>query len=244
MNDPYQVLGISRGASDEEIKKAYRAQCKRWHPDLNPNDPTAEEHFKQVQEAYDTIMKGGQAQQQAQSAYGYGYGYNQGYQQGYGQNYQQANDPFGFNDFFGGGYYSNQQSSYQGTDTPQMQAARNFIANRRYNEARRVLDEIYDRNARWYYLSALANQGLGRQVDAMNDARRAYQMEPQNMEYQTLYNRMQNPGANYQQQSYQYGGSSGVGNFCFRLVMLNLLCNCCFGGGFCPGLFLCPGFYL
>ena len=41
MRDPYEVLGIQRGASDEEIKKAYRAKCKRWHPDLNPNDPTA-----------------------------------------------------------------------------------------------------------------------------------------------------------------------------------------------------------
>ena len=42
MRDPYEVLGIQRGATDDEIKKAYRAKCKRWHPDLNPNDPTAE----------------------------------------------------------------------------------------------------------------------------------------------------------------------------------------------------------
>ena len=55
MRDPYEVLGIQRGATDDEIKKAYRAKCKRWHPDLNPNDPTAEEHFKEVQAAYDAI---------------------------------------------------------------------------------------------------------------------------------------------------------------------------------------------
>ena len=64
MRDPYEVLGVQRGASDDEIKKAYRAKCKRWHPDLNPNDPTAEEHFKEVQEAYDAITaqrKGGGA---------------------------------------------------------------------------------------------------------------------------------------------------------------------------------------
>ena len=58
MRDPYEVLGVQRGASDDEIKKAYRAKCKRWHPDLNPNDPTAEEHFKEVQAAYDAITKG------------------------------------------------------------------------------------------------------------------------------------------------------------------------------------------
>ena len=48
MRDPYEVLGIQRGASEDEIKKAYRAKCKRWHPDLNPNDPTAEEDRKSV----------------------------------------------------------------------------------------------------------------------------------------------------------------------------------------------------
>ena len=67
MRDPYEVLGIQRGATDDEIKKAYRAKCKRWHPDLNPNDPTAEEHFKEVQAAYDAITKGDTGPQMADS---------------------------------------------------------------------------------------------------------------------------------------------------------------------------------
>ncbi len=241
MNDPYQVLGVARGASDDEIKKAYRAQCKRWHPDLNPNDPSAEEHFKQVQEAYDAIMKGG-TQQQAQTGYNaYGYQNGYGYQQGYGQN-AWGGDPFGFGGFGGFNDYAGQQS-YAGTDSPQMQAARNFIANRRYPEARRVLDEIRDRNARWYYYSALANRGLGRPVDAMNDAQRACQMDPQNMEYRSLYNQMQSPGGAYQQRSYSYGGNAGGGNFCLRILLLNLLCNCFCGSGCCPGFYYFPGFY-
>ena len=60
MTDPYQVLGISRSASDEEIKKAYRTLSRKYHPDANVNNPNkeqAEERFKQVQQAYDQIMK-------------------------------------------------------------------------------------------------------------------------------------------------------------------------------------------
>ena len=94
MRDPYEVLGIQRGATDDEIKKAYRAKCKRWHPDLNPNDPTAEEHFKEVQAAYDAITKGDTGPQMGgQPGGGYGYGqqgyYQGGYQQGYDQGYSQ-----------------------------------------------------------------------------------------------------------------------------------------------------------
>ena len=95
------MLGVQRGASDDEIKKAYRAKCKRWHPDLNPNDPTAEEHFKEVQAAYDAITKGETGPQNpggygAQGGYynanPYGGYQQQGYQQagGYQQQYQQG----------------------------------------------------------------------------------------------------------------------------------------------------------
>ena len=60
MFDPYSVLGISRDASDEEIKKAYRKLSRKYHPDANINNPNkaqAEEKFKEVQQAYEQIMK-------------------------------------------------------------------------------------------------------------------------------------------------------------------------------------------
>lgn len=60
MMDPYEVLGIGRQATDEEVKRAYRDKAKQYHPDKfadNPLADLAEEKFKEIQNAYDTIMK-------------------------------------------------------------------------------------------------------------------------------------------------------------------------------------------
>ena len=83
MTDPYKVLGVSRDASDEEIKKAYRAMSRKYHPDANINNPNkaqAEEMFKTVQQAYNQIMK---EKQGGPSGYG-GYGQNPYGQRSYG----------------------------------------------------------------------------------------------------------------------------------------------------------------
>ena len=71
MIDPYSILGISRDASDEEVKKAYRKMSRKYHPDANidnPNKEQAEEKFKQVQQAYEQIMK---EREQGYRTYGY-----------------------------------------------------------------------------------------------------------------------------------------------------------------------------
>lgn len=61
MKDPYEVLGLKRGASMEEVKHAYRRLAKKYHPDMNVDNPLAdlaEEKFKEIQQAYDDIMNG------------------------------------------------------------------------------------------------------------------------------------------------------------------------------------------
>ena len=75
MKDPYQVLGVSRGATEEEIKKAYKALSRRYHPDANINNPNkeqAEARFKEVQQAYDQIMH--ERQYGSSNSGGFGYG--------------------------------------------------------------------------------------------------------------------------------------------------------------------------
>ena len=84
--NPYEVLGVAPSASDDEVKKAYRELSRKYHPDSYANNPLsdlAEEKFKEVQEAYDQIMKqrerGGNAGGQS---YNYGYSGNQSYNSG------------------------------------------------------------------------------------------------------------------------------------------------------------------
>ncbi len=58
MKDPYQILGLSFGANDEDVKRAYRKLAMQYHPDRNPGDKDAEEHFKEINAAHDAIKNG------------------------------------------------------------------------------------------------------------------------------------------------------------------------------------------
>lgn len=63
MKDPYQLLGVPRGASQDDIKKAYRALAKKLHPDVNPGDAAVEQRFKEVSGAYDLLSDEGRRRQ-------------------------------------------------------------------------------------------------------------------------------------------------------------------------------------
>lgn len=249
MRDPYQVLGVSRDASEEEIKKAYRKLSRIYHPDANVNNPNkeqAEEKFKEIQQAYQQIMK----EREQGSAYGSnGYGGN-GYSGGYGTGHGGSSQGgySSFDDFFGGfGFGGFGQGAYgqsgqsTGSDDPytvHMKAARNYLNSGHYKEAANVLSGITERTAQWYYYSSIANQGLGNNAAALEHAQRAAAMEPDNYEYANWQQRMESGGSWYAGRQTQYGGmpvSSG-GGFCWKLCLANLICNlCCGGGGLCCG---------
>lgn len=209
MRDPYQVLGISPGASDEEIKKAYRALSRKYHPDANidnPNREAAEERFKEVQQAYDQIMK----EKQQGSGFGGSYGYH---------------TSGGF-----GGYGWNRNRGGSQSESSQMQAAANYIANRHYAEALHVLNDIPfgERRARWYFFSAVANQGAGNNIIAREHAQRAVEMEPSNMEYRQFLQHLEFGGTWYTHMGSAYDRPySSMGSWCLSMICLNMLCNGC-----------------
>ena len=226
MIDPYQVLGVSRSASDDEIKKAYRSLSRKYHPDANINNPNkdqAEEKFKQVQQAYDQIMK--EKQSGATGAYGAG-GYGSAGSSSYGGssygNGQCTGDPFG--GFYGRYTYNNAGSSAQ-DDNPKVRAAGNFISNGYYNEALKVLEEVpfAERRGRWYYYSAVANQKLGNTATAIEHIQRAVSLEPNNMQYRQFMQILENGGSWYSDMGDIYGRPSGRGSECCSLLA-TLLC--------------------
>ena len=211
VNNPYEVLGVSPNASNDEIKKAYRDLSRKYHPDSyvdNPLADLAEEKFKEVQEAYDQIMRERDG----------------GYQSGYGNIYQNSSR---------GGYG---QSTGSSQDDIQLQAASNYLNGRQFQQALNVLAGVRNRNAHWYYLSALANMGLGNNVNALNDIKEAVRLEPDNVQYRMLQQQMEGGGTWYQEMQNPFGGMpTGGDDYCMKLCLANLACSlCCPGGGvFC-----------
>ena len=117
--DYYEVLGIAKGASEDEIKKAYRQMAKKYHPDLNPGDKEAEARFKEVNEAYEVLSD---AQKKARyDQYGHAGvdpNFGAGGYQGYGFDGMDIDLGDIFSSFFGGGgsRRSNPNAPRRGTD--------------------------------------------------------------------------------------------------------------------------------
>lgn len=201
ITNPYKILEVSPNASNEEIKRAYRELSRKYHPDSyvdNPLAELAEEKFKEVQEAYDQIMKEREN----------GYGNPSSNQSG---------------SYSGGSAYYGSSS-----DPAELNSAASYINAGQYRAALNVLSGISNRTARWYYYSAAANAGIGNNIMAVDHIQQAMRMEPNNPEYTNLYNQLQWQNQRYQSTRYNNRGYGGynAGNLCCDLWCADTLCEC------------------
>ena len=211
--DPFEVLGVSHGASDEEVKNAYRALARKYHPDNydadNPLSELAEEKMQEINAAYDEIQR-----LRAENK-------NNGYQ--------------------GGGtyYQSSQQSGVNGGENipPLYKDIRNDINRRHFVDAeRKLLDVDFGaRVAEWHYLMSLVLMSRKNVGDAMRELEIACNMDPANAEYQKAKEMFNTNAAGY---GGMYYGSADNGRYrrrtnaddacdcCANLICLDCLCEC------------------
>jgi len=213
MEDPYKVLEVSPTASDDEVKRAYRVLSRKYHPDANINNPNkkeAEEKFKEVQQAYQNIMN------ERESGGG------------------QGSWSSGFEEFSKRQFYRESDAdAYQ----MHLRAAANYIQNGYFKEADNVLRQMEDRTGAWYYLSAVANAGMGNNIMALEHAKTAVLLEPENLQYRQLVAQLEAGGTWYQemQNSYQMNHMDAE-DFCMQICYTGVLCNfCCGSSYYCSG---------
>ncbi len=208
MKDPYEVLGVSRTASDNEIKAAYRELVKKYHPDNYANNPLADlasEKVKEINEAYDAITR---------SRAGQGSAYNGGYQPG--GSYQSS-----------GSYQSGGYKSYQTSSNAAYSQVRSYLNANQLDAAESLLNTASNRDAEWYYLKGMIAYRRGWLDEARQHYQTACAMVPGNYEYQNALRSVQGGYTPYRQTNYQRSDMDTACDICNALMCLNCLCGGC-----------------
>ena len=207
MRNPYEVLEIKEGASQDEIKKAYRDMVKKYHPDQYQNNPLsdlAEDKLREINEAYEYLLKNSSNNNQ--------------------HSYKGAKSGWS------GGSSSGASS---GADSELFKKIRSFIQAGNVIEAERLLDEASNQNAEWHFLKGLLFMRKGWYAEAHKFVQQAVNMDPTNFEYRDALNKMSGAGNTYRQQGFGRGFGGGTGpsfcDTCMCLMCTDSLCEC--GGG-------------
>lgn len=226
MRDPYEVLGIPRSATQQEVTDAFRKLAKKYHPDLNPGDKNAQSKMAQINVAYEEIKSGRAAHTD----------YSRPNPGSSGQSPRQGYNPYGYGGGFGGGfnpfeeffktYTSQQQTQYQQRGDG-LDPVRQYMNAARYTEALYALSQIKDRGAAWYFLSAIANYNSGSTVTAMQHIDQAISMEPGNAEYQSVKQQIMSGAQSYTTRQRGFGiPSLGIHPLCIGLCLARICCRC------------------
>lgn len=202
MNDPYEILGVSPNATDDEIKRAYRELARKYHPDNyqdNPLADLAQEKMKQINEAYDLLTKNKTGS----------------------ESYSSSGSSSGSSSATGSGSSgSSSSSSYN--------RIRILINNNDLSEAESLLFGMPNKDAEWYYLSGEIAYRKGWLDEAKRNFQIACSKAPGNYEYRRALSLVNSSSTPYRTQTYQQRSDMDTAcDICNTLLCLNCLCNSC-----------------
>ena len=194
---PYEVLGIKPGASQEEIKSAYRKLVKQYHPDQyrdNPLQELAQQKLAEVNEAYNQLTSGkssGNYSSNTSSSYSNSSSYN--------------------------------NNSY-GNSASELSQARAYLQRRNTAAAEAILNRVSDRNAEWYFLMGVVHSNKGWYDSALQNITTAANMDPNNFEYRQTLQQLTSRARGYGQPYYRTTGGNSA-DCCTNLICLDCCCE-------------------